>query len=250
MRITFNNLFSTKELINSINQYFDQLDTSIRLVSEGECDLEIIPLHLLPTERNSSKTVFGLITLAERRNFIAIRNDVVNINTPIGLPYSAIINVSPLFVSKNLLEIRGDVQLEVLEPLQIIEGLRKNDLEIAIVEGCFINEEIASYYKLIPLDGREFGHFPGQGFLAIVGNKDLAIGNILRKLNKRESVIPANIERKLMTLVDYKVNNHCEMDIDGNFHFWVHAEKGSAQVSQSTRNEIEDKIKNKLDLLS
>ena len=241
MRIAFNTLFSTEATLTSINTFFDQLDVDYELSQTSQEGVSIQPLHLIPVLTDENQRMFTLFSVNERRNFLLIRNDAVDKDDRIGLGKNALVKITPQFVTRKLASIRSDVEFKMDEAGSILNGLKDLSIENAVIEGCFISNEIIANYKAVKLDSREFGHSPGQGFFAVVGPKDLSLGKMLRRANTQDIITICNIERKMSQLTGNLLNNHCEIDDNANIHLWAYDENAEVHLSQSTRNEIEER---------
>lgn len=247
MRLTFKALFFTEDNLRAIHGFFEDLDFDYELSQDPSESLHIEPLHLLPLKRENSQTIFVLFPVGERRNFLLIRNDKFDKLDRIGLGQKAEVHVSAPFVSRKLSKLRGDLSFVVEDHTSLLAKLKSASLDHAVVEGCFVSEKILAHYKAVKLDSREFGHTAGQGYFAIVGDKSDEGGEVLRRYNNRESIAICNVERKMAKMSKEVVNCHCEIDTNGNIHLWVYNSEGEAHVSQSTRNQIEERALRKLE---
>lgn len=248
MRIAFNTLFSTESTLSSIKTFFSDLDVDFVLSENSDTELSLLPLHLLPIQ-GKTDAILALLPMSERSNFLVIRKDVYNVEDRIGLESNAIISTSKMFVQNALLAIRKDLKFKVIENTKIIENVRKGAEARAIIEGSFISSEVTDNYHIVRLDEREFGHYPGQGYLALTGPSEYNFRKLLRKHTKENHVVTCNIERKMSDLYVGRINNHCEIDANGNIHVWAFGEDSKTHFSQSTRLNIEEKVIEKMQSL-
>jgi hypothetical protein len=241
MRIAFDTLFSTETNLLTIKAFFDRLDIDFELTPSAGEGISIEPLHLISLRKEDSKRIFALIPVNERRNFLMIRNDSVDKQDRIGLKKNARVKIGPLFVARKLGSLRPDIEFVPAERGEILQGLNESVTTAAVIEGCFVTKEMRDNYKVLPLDEREFGHVSGQGYFAIVGEKDHDLGKVFRKLNTHDDISICNVERKLAQMSDNLINCHCEIDRSANIHLWVFDANRETHISQSTRSKIEER---------
>jgi hypothetical protein len=227
--------------LRSIADFFEKVDLDYELVKEIGDGLSIEPLHLIPIERDDSERIFAVFSVKERRNFLLIRKDRVDQKDRIGIEEKGDVKISDQFIVNKLRKLRSDISFNVVDHLSIISALHTGSVEHAVIEGCFISEEIREQYRIVELDSREFGHAPGQGYFAIIGDQSHQLGKVLRRYNNQDAIAICNIERKLAKISNSVINCHCEIDGNSNVHLWVFTSEGEAHISQSTRNQIEER---------
>lgn len=231
------NLDITVEIIETLSNYDLALNATKR---DDKLDFLLTPLHSLPIKRTPLSKIWALMERKDFNNVLLVRKEIQDTSMPLSLPKDAKVYHPEKIIIDGLAEIRDDVIFCARKSTEILSQLNEGEIHFAVIEKMFLNENIDEHFLSIVLNEREFGHQPGQGCWALVGNSDCKYGPLVRQLHHAETASVSNIERKLVT--DEIINPHSEIDHLGNYQLWIFEKSSSGlrkvHLAQSTKNEI------------
>lgn len=224
-------------------------ESNLGLINNGKLDFFIFPLHFIPMERSDEIKIWAL-TKRKLSGYMILSRIGKGDENMFGVPKGKEIYFPSYMIHEILSEALMGYQLIPQSEFQILSWLESETIDYAIIPKVYFYESLGQSFKIFNLNEREFLHAPGNGAWAIIGKKDHQEGKLLRSLHHQETGFLCNLERKAAILSDGSLNVYAEKN-DNTYHMWGISKKNEivkeAQISQSTRNELAERLVSKFD---
>ncbi|WP_235296850.1 hypothetical protein [Portibacter marinus] len=253
MRLGIHSLFFTDVIEAKMRELAESSDLALEFfVRDFDPPLDLsldafcFPIHLISPQQKQESEIVLLLDIGQRSYSLLIHKDLKEVGKRLGLNPDVPIYHPSEFIGNRLYELNASITLRKSQTIKIIADLMDGVQSNFVIESFLVNDKISESYEVINLNEKEFGHAPGQGFIAVMINKDSTFRQMLRRLNSKGNIAISNIERKIAKMYGQPLNIHCELDMAGRYKVWAFTETAQVQVSQSTRHLLEDKVISKL----
>ena len=223
----------------------------------GDIDVAVHSMKDLSIDQKEGLLLGAVSGRTDPRDCIVIKNKSTNSDLPLNIMHGAIVGVFSVLAKLQLLKLRNDLDIIVLNTLSMSELTQAlaNKFDAIVVEGAIANYLQASFslHDFIYLHPREFVPAPTQGVLAFqCRTEDFETRKMLAKIHNTLVADCTNVERTVLKMMGGNkqavLGVFCECDANGFYHVYAswssHLDEDMKKIaiSQSTSFMLAEKV--------